>query len=31
MDTFAETAIADYRLLSANQEKQTTVFRFRLQ
>jgi hypothetical protein len=28
---FAETAIVDYRLSFADQEKQTTVFRFHLQ
>jgi hypothetical protein len=31
MGTFAETAIVDYRLLFADQEKQTSVFRFRMQ
>jgi hypothetical protein len=31
MGTFAETAIVDYRLLFANQVKQTSVFHFRLQ
>jgi hypothetical protein len=31
MGTFAETAIVYYRLSFANQEKQTSVFRFRLQ
>ncbi len=30
MGTFAETAIVDYRLLFADQGKQTSVFRFRL-
>ncbi len=29
MGTFAETAIIDYHLLFADQEKQTSVFRFR--
>ncbi len=31
MGTFAETAIVDYRLLFADQEKQTSVFRFKMQ
>jgi hypothetical protein len=31
MGTFAETAIIDYRLSFSGQEKQTSVFRFRLQ
>jgi hypothetical protein len=31
MGTFAETAIVDYRLLFADQGKQTFVFRFHLQ
>jgi hypothetical protein len=31
MGTFAETAIVKYRLLFADQEKQTSVFRFSLQ
>jgi hypothetical protein len=31
MGTFAETAIIDYRLLLAEQRKQTSVFLFRLQ
>jgi hypothetical protein len=29
MDTFAETAIIDYRLLFADQGKQTSVFRLK--
>jgi hypothetical protein len=31
MGTLAETAFADYRLLFADQGKQTSVFRFHLQ
>jgi hypothetical protein len=31
MDKFAETAIIDYRLSFADQGKQISVFRFRLQ
>jgi hypothetical protein len=31
MGTFAETVIVDYRLSCADQGKQTTVYRFRLQ
>jgi hypothetical protein len=31
MGTLAETAIIDYRLFFANQGKQTSDFRFRLQ
>jgi hypothetical protein len=31
MGTFAETAIVDYRLLFADQGKQTSIFRLRLQ
>jgi hypothetical protein len=31
MDTLAETAIVNYRLSFADQGKQTSVFRFRLQ
>jgi hypothetical protein len=31
MDTFAETAIVDYRLSFADQGKQTSVFLFYLQ
>jgi hypothetical protein len=29
--TFAETVIIDYRLSFANEEKQTSIFRFHLQ
>jgi hypothetical protein len=31
MGTFAETLIVDYRLSFADQEKQKSIFRFRLQ
>jgi hypothetical protein len=31
MGMFAETAVVEYRLLLADQEKQTSVFSFRLQ
>jgi hypothetical protein len=31
MGTFAEPAIIDYRLTFADQGKQTSIFRFRLQ
>jgi hypothetical protein len=31
LGTFAETAIADYRLLFSNQSKKTSVFHLRLQ
>jgi hypothetical protein len=31
MGTFAEIAIVDYRLSFADQGKQTSIFRFRLQ